>query len=66
MCLIFQRFGGLRVSEETEIIGLDAAHWGTSNFGDDLEPPLVAVPGSRVAPHDEALPSTGPTAEVVA
>jgi ammonia channel protein AmtB len=66
MCLVFERFGGLRVSEETEIIGLDAAHWGTSNFGDDLEPPLVAVPGARMAAHDGTPHSTTPAAEVVA
>jgi ammonia channel protein AmtB len=48
LCLIFERFGGLRVSEETEVIGLDAAHWGTTNFGDDLDPPVTAVPGAEV------------------
>jgi Amt family ammonium transporter len=43
LCLLLEKFGGLRVDVETEIIGLDAAHWATSNFGDDLNPPLVRV-----------------------
>ncbi|GII23427.1 ammonium transporter [Planosporangium mesophilum] len=51
MCLVFERFGGLRVSEETEVIGLDAAHWGTTNFGDDLDPPAIPVPGEGAAVH---------------
>ncbi|NMI01953.1 ammonium transporter [Pseudonocardia acidicola] len=47
LCLIFEKTGTLRVSEQTEIVGLDIATWGVSNFGDDLEPPVVAVaPGS--------------------
>lgn len=35
MCLVFERFGGLRISEETEIDGLDAHQWGGSNYADD-------------------------------
>ena len=31
MCLIFERFGGLRVSEEDELLGLDLAHWDVAN-----------------------------------
>jgi ammonia channel protein AmtB len=56
LCLIFERFGGLRVSEETEIIGLDAAHWGVSNFGDDLEPPLI---GARTRPAESLAEPVG-------
>ncbi|WP_066288172.1 hypothetical protein [Arthrobacter sp. B6] len=36
ICLIFERFGGLRVPEQVEIAGLDAAHWKTENFADEL------------------------------
>ncbi|HEY0358341.1 MAG TPA: hypothetical protein VGD11_07145 [Mycobacteriales bacterium] len=57
LCLLFERFGGLRVSEETEVIGLDAAHWGISNFDDDLEPPVIGVPASGPARTEEALPA---------
>lgn len=35
MCLVFERFGGLRISEETEVDGLDAHQWGGSNYADD-------------------------------
>ncbi|GAA5040843.1 ammonia channel protein AmtB [Thermocatellispora tengchongensis] len=28
MCLIFERFGGLRISEAAELDGIDAHHWG--------------------------------------
>lgn len=43
LCLIFEKFGGLRVPEQAELAGLDHHHWGVSNFDDDLEPPLVGV-----------------------
>lgn len=36
LCLIFERFGGLRVTEDAELKGLDEHHWETSNFADDL------------------------------
>jgi ammonium transporter, Amt family len=35
MCLIFERFGGLRISEEFELGGLDTFRWGASNYADD-------------------------------
>lgn len=37
MCLIFERFGGLRVTGEAELVGLDLTQWGVHNFGDDLD-----------------------------
>lgn len=55
LCLIFERFGGLRVSEEAELMGLDGHHWGVSNFDDDLEPPIVGV---LPAPADDAARPT--------
>jgi Amt family ammonium transporter len=42
MCLLFEKFGGLRVSEETELVGVDVTQWGVSNFDDDLRPPTAA------------------------
>ncbi|MDT7704599.1 MAG: ammonium transporter, Amt family [Pseudonocardiales bacterium] len=57
LCLIFEKAGGLRVDETTELVGLDVAHWGMSNFGDDLEPPTIAdatsANGRNPAPADE-------------
>jgi ammonium transporter, Amt family len=44
LCLIFERLGGLRVPEEVEIVGLDQYQWGVSNFDDDLEPLVDALP----------------------
>jgi Amt family ammonium transporter len=46
MCLLFEKFGGLRVSEETELVGVDVAQWGVSNFDDDLRPPTARQPGA--------------------
>ena len=48
MCLIFEKFGGLRVSEEAELVGLDVTQWGVSNFDDDLDasPSTVTQPSS--------------------
>jgi ammonia channel protein AmtB len=33
--LFFERFGGLRVSEEAELEGLDRTYWGIDNFGEE-------------------------------
>jgi ammonium transporter, Amt family len=57
LCLIFERVGKLRVSEETELIGLDAAHWDTTNFGDDLDAPPIAVPAARNSHVPGAVPA---------
>jgi ammonia channel protein AmtB len=57
MCLFFERFGGLRVTEEAEIAGLDASNWNMHNFGDDLEPPVVAIPGARTGPTADNVPA---------
>ncbi|SFL00341.1 ammonium transporter [Geodermatophilus ruber] len=43
MCLVFEKLGGLRRTEQAEIIGLDVDQWGVTNFGDDLEPGLGPV-----------------------
>jgi ammonia channel protein AmtB len=37
-CLVFEKFGALRVSAETELIGLDMAHWNMSCCDDDIHP----------------------------
>jgi ammonia channel protein AmtB len=51
MCLVFEKFGGLRASEEAELAGLDVTEWGVSNFGDDLESPSpAALPGASATP----------------
>ncbi|MBB3087059.1 ammonium transporter [Geodermatophilus sabuli] len=59
MCLFFERFGGLRVDEEAELTGLDAAQWGVSNFADDLDP--AAAPASSVIPPSRQAPEGTPT-----
>jgi ammonia channel protein AmtB len=41
MCLLFERFGGLRAPEEAELTGMDVHQWGVSNFDDDLAPPIL-------------------------
>jgi ammonia channel protein AmtB len=41
MCLLFERFGGLRAPEEAELAGMDVHQWGVSNFDDDLEPSIL-------------------------
>lgn len=35
LCLVHEKAGGLRVSPEAEIAGLDDTVWGVENFGDD-------------------------------
>ncbi|GAB3394338.1 hypothetical protein H5411_33225 [Amycolatopsis echigonensis] len=47
LCLVFERFGGLRASEQEELVGLDQARWGVSNFADDLEAVPVVEPQVR-------------------
>ncbi|GAB2983688.1 hypothetical protein LWP59_17655 [Amycolatopsis acidiphila] len=44
LCLVFERFDGLRASEHEELVGLDQTRWGVSNFADDLEAMPVAEP----------------------
>lgn len=43
ICLVFERFGGLRVAEADEIIGLDQAQWGAQNFADEVLEPDTGV-----------------------
>jgi ammonia channel protein AmtB len=50
LCLLFERFGGLRAPEDAELIGMDVHQWGGTNFDDDLEPPVI---GRGVAAHHE-------------
>ena len=60
LCLIFERFGGLRVAEDAELGGLDHHHWGVSNFDDDLEPPLAALsPAGTADPVQVPSASSG-------
>lgn len=35
MAFLFERFGGLRVSEEEELAGIDLTEWATANHSDD-------------------------------
>jgi ammonia channel protein AmtB len=46
MCLAFEKLGGLRVTEEVELEGLDMDQWGMSNFGDDLDSSAVDLPSA--------------------
>jgi ammonia channel protein AmtB len=58
MALIFERVGGLRVSEEVEIGGFDMAYWGHPN---ELEEPLgrsaTAASGDVRPPAERPLPT---------
>jgi ammonia channel protein AmtB len=58
LCLVFEKFGGLRQPEQAELVGLDAHEWGVSNFDDDLEPTLGAA--LATAPVPPALLSDSP------
>jgi ammonia channel protein AmtB len=52
MALFFERFGGLRVSEEVEIAGFDVSYWGTSNLvGEPIEHVRPTGPDDIVAPR---------------
>jgi ammonia channel protein AmtB len=54
MCLIFERFGGLRISEAVEIGGIDVHQWGGVNYGDDDVASLQPTPGgngAKSSPH---------------
>jgi ammonia channel protein AmtB len=42
MCLVFEKFGALRVSHETELIGLDVANWDMNCCDDDLTPRIAS------------------------
>ncbi|GAB3351802.1 ammonium transporter family protein [Modestobacter lapidis] len=57
MCLVFERFGGLRVSAEAELVGMDVTQWGVSNFGDDLG---GSRPGAAAASTPAAAPDIEP------
>jgi Amt family ammonium transporter len=35
ICLFFEKTSGLRVTEEEELVGLDATFWGVDNYGSD-------------------------------
>ncbi|HEV7562600.1 MAG TPA: hypothetical protein VGO24_03780 [Solirubrobacterales bacterium] len=48
ICFAFERKGGLRISEEEELAGLDQTYWGIDNYGD--EPALVASPAAPAEP----------------
>ena len=56
MCLVFEKLGGLRATEEAELAGLDASQWGVSNFGDDLEPPVLGRNSSSAGAPSVADP----------
>jgi Amt family ammonium transporter len=58
MCLIFEKLGGLRVTEEVEIVGLDFDQWGMSNFGDDLRPAAHGEIPAQVSPVT-GMPAAG-------
>ena len=50
MCLVFEKFGALRVSHETELIGLDVANWDMNCCGDDLTPHAAMSSATRQQP----------------
>ena len=61
LCLLFEKFGGLRHPEHAELVGLDAHQWGVANFDDDLEPGLgpVLPPEPAAADPTVRADSTG-------
>ena len=65
LSLIFERFGGLRVAEEVEIVGLDQHQWGVNNFDDDLRPALADVMATGTVGAVEFSPAAAgdPSAE---
>jgi ammonium transporter, Amt family len=52
MCLFFERTSGLRVDEETEIIGMDLSYWNSPNFMDETV--IEIEPNGQ---HDGDVPS---------
>jgi Amt family ammonium transporter len=54
MCLLFEKFGALRISHEAELIGLDMANWDMNCCDDDLNPqPTATMPlDARPSMHD--------------
>jgi ammonia channel protein AmtB len=58
MCLVFERFGGLRADAAEEVVGLDRARWGVENSSDDLD--AAAAPTAAPAGAEPALPAAGP------
>ncbi|MCF7547516.1 hypothetical protein [Pseudonocardia sp. WMMC193] len=58
MCLLFERFGGLRADAAAEVAGLDRTRWGVENSSDDLDasaaPALPAVGASPVEQEESA------------
>jgi Amt family ammonium transporter len=55
ICLFFERKGGLRISEEQELAGLDQTYWGMDNYGD--EPELDVAGSATAAPGPDSGPS---------
>ena len=47
LCLLFEKTSGLRVDEETEIVGLDLTYWDAPNFMDE-----TLVPAESNGRHD--------------
>ena len=56
MCLVFERFGGLRAEAAEEVTGLDRARWGIENSSDDLDPDTTAPAGAEALPAGTAVP----------
>jgi Amt family ammonium transporter len=56
MCLVFEKFGGLRVPEQAEVDGLDVTTWGVSNFADDLESADAGPAGTGAARPSDGVP----------
>jgi ammonia channel protein AmtB len=56
MCLVFEKFGGLRVPEQAEVDGLDITTWGVSNFADDLESADAGPAGTGAARPSDGVP----------
>ncbi|OJU85842.1 MAG: hypothetical protein BGO11_17675 [Solirubrobacterales bacterium 70-9] len=57
ICLAFERTGGLRITEEQELVGLDQTYWGIDNYGE--EPPLaIGAPAPPIADSPPPVATT--------
>ena len=57
MCLLFERFGGLRVTEQEEIAGMDQTFWGVDNYDDETLDVVAVRGGDDRSPKQPLTPA---------